>query len=471
MAFYRFRPVLTAFLQHEGLPFADVLPEPTIQQAFAAAGLPAPPDDPDDPTVYTPALTLWAFLSQVLYKGEQRSCLAAVTRVIVMYVALGQEPCSDNTGAYCRARARLPVPIIQQLAQQLADGCEAQVPASWLWKGRHVHLIDGTTVSMPDTATNQAEYPQPTTQAPGLGFPMIRMVVLLSLATALVKDMALGPYAGKETGETALLRQLLDRLQPGDVLLADRYYCSYFLLALLQEVGVEVVSRLHQSRTCDFRRGERLGRGDHRVLWTRPARPDWMDQATYERLPPTLLVREVQVQVQQPGFRVHALVVVTTLSDADHYTQSDLAELYHQRWLVELDIRSIKISLGMDVLRCQTPAMVRKEIWVCLLAYNLLRQTMLQAARLAALSPRQLSFTAAMQKIAASWGTMAVLSGPVARRLIEVHLSDMACHLVGDRPDRVEPRAIKRRPKPHRLLLEPRAQARAALLAGGVAEE
>jgi putative transposase len=471
MAFYRFRPVLTAFWQADGLPFADVLSEDTIQQAFAGAGLPTPPDDPDDPTVYTPALTLWAFLSQVLFKGEQRSCLAAVSRVIVLYVALGQEPCSDNTGAYCRARGRLPLPLIRQLAVQIADGCDKQVPTSWLWKGRHVRLIDGTTVSMPDTTANQAAYPQPTVQAPGVGFPMIRLVVLLSLATALLTDMALGPYAGKETGETALLRQLLDRFQPDDVLLADRYYCSYFLLALLLERGVPVVARLHQSRRYDFHRGRRLGRGDHLVRWTRPERPDWMEPATYERMPLTMQVREVQVQVHQPGFRVDMLVVVTTLTDADQYTHEDIAELYHQRWLVELDIRSIKSSLGMDILRCQSPELVRKEIWVCLLAYNLIRKTMLQAALLSELSPRQLSFTAALQKIAASWGMSALLPKAVVRTLIDVHLRHIAQHRVGDRPDRVEPRAIKRRPKPHRLLQVPRAQARADLLAGGAAAE
>jgi putative transposase len=471
MAFYRFHPVLTAYWQADGLPFANVLSEDTIQQAFAAAGLPTPADDPNDPTVYTPALTLWAFLSQVLFKGEQRSCLAAVSRVIVLYVALGQEPCSDNTGAYCRARARLPLAVIQQLTTQIADACEAQVPVSWLWKGRHVRLIDGTTVSMPDTTANQTAYPQPTVQAPGVGFPMIRLVVLLSLATALLTGMALGPYAGKETGEPALLRQLLDRFQPDDVLLADRYYCSYFLLALLLERGVPAVARLHQSRHYDFRRGQRLGRGDHLVLWTRPERPDWMEPATYERMPLTIQVREVQVQVHQPGFRVDELVVVTTLTDADQYTHDDIAELYHQRWLVELDIRSIKISLGMDVLRCQSPELVRKEMWVCLLAYNLIRKTMLQAALLSKLSPRQLSFTAALQKIAASWGVSVVLPEAVLRTLIDVHLRQMARHRVGDRPDRVEPRAIKRRPKPHRLLQVPRAQARAALLAGGAAAE
>jgi putative transposase len=463
MPFTRFGLLLRSFLQHRGLPFAQALPEESIQQAFNDEGASFGQGEGD---VYTPALTLWAFLSQVLFKDEQRSCLAAVARVIVLLVALGKRPCSDDSGAYCRARAKLSVPILRRLAVQVAEGCEQQVPREWLWKGRHVHLVDGSTISMPDTPANQAEYPQPTTQEPGLGFPIARLVVLLSLATAMVKDMALGPYAGKETGETALLRELLERFQAGDILLADRYFCSYFMMALLLERGVDFVTRLHQARTADFRRGRRLGPGDHLVEWQRPAKPEWMDQATYERMPVSIRVREVEVQVLQPGFRVDSFVVVTTLTDADQYSRDDLAELYHQRWLAELDIRTIKCTLGLDVLRCKTPEMIRRELWTGLLAYNLIRQTMLQAALQAGRSPRQLSFTAALQKIAASWNTILVCRDAAVLLLIEIHLGDLATHQVGDRPDRVEPRAIKRRPKPQRLLMQPRQQARAALLAG-----
>jgi len=463
MPFTPFGLVLRSFLQHRGLPFAQALPAETIRQAFDDEGVSFGQGEGD---VYTPALTLWAFLSQVLFKEEQRSCLAAVARVIVLLVALGKRPCSDDSGAYCRARAKLPVPILRRLAVQVADGCEQQVPQEWLWKGRHVHLVDGSTISMPDTPANQAEYPQPTTQEPGLGFPIARLVVLLSLATAMVKDLAIGPYAGKETGETALLRELLERFQAGDILLGDRGFCSYFMMALLLERGVDIVTRLHQARTADFRRGTRLGPGDHLVEWQRPAKPEWMDQETYERMPASIRVREVEVQVHQPGFRVDSFVVVTTLTDAEQYSRDDLAELYHQRWLAELDIRTIKCTLGLDVLRCKSPEMVRRELWTGLLAYNLIRQTMLQAALQAGRSPRQLSFTAALQKIAASWTTILVCQDAAALLLIEIHLGDLATHEVGDRPDRVEPRAKKRRPKPHRLLTQPRQQARAALLAG-----
>lgn len=463
----RFRLVLSSFMQHSELPFRDALPEEKIEQAFAEEGIAFAQDEDD---VYTPALTLWAFLSQVLFKGEQRSCVAAVARVVVLWVALGRKPCSDNTGAYCRARAKLPVVVLRRLALAVAEGCEQELPQRWLWKKRHVHLVDGTTVSMPDTADNQAAYPQPTSQQPGLGFPIARLVVLLSLATAMVGGMAMGPYAGKETSETALLRELLERFQPGDVLLADRYYCSYFMIALLLEAGVDFVARLHQCRQTDFRRGRRLGPGDHVVTWVRPQRPEWMDQETYERLPCCITVRQVKVQVKQPGFRVEELIVVTTLTDAQEYTQEDIAELYHQRWLVELDIRALKVSLGMDVLRCKTAEMVRREIWSCLLAYNLIRRTMLQAALASKRSPRQLSFTAAMQKVAASWTTLALCNEETLVLLIAVHFKHLPAHQVGHRPNRVEPRAQKRRPKPHKLLTKPRAEARAELLAGAATE-
>lgn len=462
MSFTNFCFTRRSFLQHAGLPFAELLPEEAIEQIHRDAGLATPDEQASQGVVYTTAVTLWAFLSQVLHAKEQRSCAAAVARVIVLCVALERKPCSDDTGVYCRARARLPVVLIQRATYHVADTAEAQVPESWLWKRRQVYLLDGTTVSTPDTATLQAQYPQPSAQKPGLGFPLIRMVVLLSLATAMVHGMAMGPYAGKETGETALFRQLFDRLKPGAVLLADRYFCSYFMIALLLALGVDVVTRLHQCRASDLQR-RRLGHGDYLVTWPRPKRPDWMDQETYDHMPASIQLREVHVQVNQPGFRVESLAVVTTLTDADAYTRADIAELYHQRWLIELDIRSIKISLGMDVLRCKTPAMVVKEIWTCLLAYNLIRQSILQAALLAELSPRQISFTAALQKIAASWGTIPVCNQARTQALIEVHLHDLAKHLIGDRPDRVEPRAIKRRPKPHRLLTKPRTQAKTEL--------
>lgn len=460
----RFRIILRSFGQKPGLPFSEALPEEVIQAAFDAEGVDFAQGEDG---IYTPSLTLWAWLSQSLFKEEHRSCVAAVARVVTVLIALGRKPCSDNTGTYCKARAKLPEAVIRRLVYGVADGCRRGLPDEWLWmEERTVHLVDGTTLTMPDTSTNQEAYPQSSTQGEGLGFPILRMLLLLSLATGMATGMALAPCQGKETGEMALLRQLLDRLEAGDVVLGDRYFCSYFMICLLQELGVDVVTRLHQKRTADFRRGKRLAAGDHIVEWERPDRPEWMDQETYHRMPASIEVREVEVKVPpRKGFRPDVLVVVTTLLDGAKYTRDDLAQLYRRRWLAELDIRAIKCSMGLDVLRCKSPEMVRTEIWVCLLAYNLIRQTLLQSALAADTSPRQLSFTAALQKIAAGFEIALVLSEETASVLIETNQEHLAQHRVGHRPDRVEPRANKRRPKVLALLNKPRAQAQAELLA------
>ena len=457
----RFRLILASFLQRPDLPFADVLEEDAIQKAFDDEGATFA-DDED--AVYTPAVTLWGFLSQVLFKDEHRSCVAAVARVVALLVALERGPCSTNTGAYCRARGKLSEKVLRQLTMDVGEGCEAKLDQQWLWHGRHVYLVDGTTVSMPDTPENQEAYPQNPQQKEGLGFPIARVVAILSLASGMLIDMAMGPYAGKETGESALLRSLLEHFNPGDVLLADRYYCSYFMIALLQEQGIDLVARLHQRRPVDFRCGRRLGKDDQVITWDRPQRPKWMDEQTYDRIPPSIEVRAIRVHLRQPGFRVGSFVAVTTLTDARRYAKDEIAALYGCRWLAELDIRAIKITMGMDILRCKTPEMVRKEMWVCLLAYNLIRQAMLQSAQEAGISPRSLSFTAAMQSIAASWLLAALSDDALVGLLIDAVLASVAEHVVGNRSGRVEPRAIKRRPKEHALLTKPRHQARAELL-------
>jgi putative transposase len=450
-------------MQRDGLPFADVLPEGQIQTVFDAEGGQFAQAEED---VYTPSVTLWAFLSQMLFKEEQRSCAAAVARVVGLMMATGRPCPSDNTGNYCRARGKLPERAIERLTVETAARLEEAVPVSWLWRCRHVKLVDGATVTAADTPENQAVCPQSSAQAPGLGFPMLRMVVLLSLATGMLCGMAQGPCAGKETGEMALFRQLLGRLSRGDILLADRYYCSYFMIAMLMEMGVDCVTRWPQGRQADFRRGRSLGHGDHLVTWVRPERPEWMSDETYARMPTTLTVREVTVEVREPGFRTEGFVVVTTWKDARWYTRGDIAELYHKRWLVELDIRAIKDNLGLDLLRCKSPEMVRKELWTGLLAYNLLRQVIAQSAASQGVSPRKVSFTAAMQKVAAVWCVFPLSDDELVARIAAAHLAHLAAQEVGHRPNRIEPRAVKRRPKPHDLLTKPRCEARAALLAG-----
>jgi putative transposase len=275
--------------------------------------------------------------------------------------------------------------------------------------------------------------------------------------------MALGPYAGKETGETALFRQLLGDVAPQTILLADRYYCSYFLIAMALLGKRDFVVRLHQGREYVLCKTKQPDSGDCRVQWQLPTKPAWMDQATYEQMPASLSLRLVKVHVHERGFRVRSLWVVTTL-DAEEYPAEEIADLYRQRWLAELDIRAIKATMGMDVLRCQSPEMVRREIWTCLLSYNLIRKAMLEAAYESGRSPRELSFAAAMQTVAASLVTLAWADEQIADGVIAVQIASLAKVIVGNRPNRIEPRAVKRRAQPIALLSKPRAVARAELL-------
>lgn len=437
------------------LPFADLLPDHLVEQAVR-----------DERVcfrdrLFTPLATLWTFLSQVL--DPDHSCRAAVARFCAWRAARSLRPCSTDTGAYCKARGRLPEGVLARLTRTTGQQVQDQAPPTWTWNGRPVKVVDGTTVSMPDTLDNQQAYPQPRSQKAGVGFPLARLVVLFALAVGTVLDAALGRYQGKQTGETALFHTLLDNLEPGDILLADRYYGSYWELAFARQRGADMVCRLHQRRRTDFRRGRRLGRGDHVVPWSRPPRPGWMDAATYAAIPTTLAIREVRVLVRLPGFRTRRLVVVTTWLDAQAAPREDVALLYRLRWYAELDLRALKQTLHMDVLRGRTAAMVRKEVWAHLLVYNLLRGTMALAARQAGLFPVQLSFTGALQAVNAFAATLATAGSEQLAALSRQLRAIVGSYRLPGRPNRVEPRARKRRPKGYPLLNDTRAQARKRL--------
>jgi hypothetical protein len=438
------------------LPFHEILDAKMVEAALDAEGVTF------HQRLYTPLVTTCLFLSQVL--DPDHSCRAAVARLIVWLAINGRKPCSPETGSYCDARQRLPLGVAVRLVHQTAREVEASAAGAWNWKGRRVTLVDGTTASMPDTEENQEAFPQMKSQEPGLGFPIVRMVAIIALATGVVRDLAMGPYEGKETGETALFRALWDSLEAGEVVLGDRYFASYFGIAGLSRRGVDALFRMHQRRKYDFRKGRRLGVEDHVVTWARPDRPGWMDEETYARMPATLEVRESRVTVDQPGFRVNELVLVTTLLDAEGYTKGEVADLFIERWNIELDFRSIKCALHMDVLRCKTPEMVRKEIWMHLLAYNLIRGVMAKAAADHGRQPRRLSFKGALQTMTAFQDALRGATPGDRARLLEEMLRAISRHRVGDRFGRVEPRAVKRRPKPHRLLMEPRREARKRLM-------
>jgi DDE family transposase len=457
---FNFRNALAPFAQDQDLPLAEVLSEGDVTRIFAeekvSFGKLAH-------SFWTPAMTLWAFLWQVL--SPDKSCRQVVANVLLSF-ALSNEPEDIDTGLYCRARAKLPAAVLRRLALHVGHGLERVAPKDWLWKGKHVQLVDGSTSRLPDTEENQKAFPQPKTQKKGLGTPLIRWVILIGLATAAVQGFAYGPYAGKETGETALFRELLENLQSGDIVLADRFYCSYFVAAMLGIGHIDVVARLHQGRKYDFRRGERLGEGDHIVMWYRPKRPEWMSEELYALMPETIRMREIIRRINKPGYRVKELVIATTLLDAQEYKADEIVELYSKRWQVELDIRSLKVTLGMSDLRCKTPSMVEREIWAHLLAYNLIRKVGAQVAQQMKVTPRSVSFKAVKQAILGGWQHATKLEGADYVRVAKVMLKMLRKQKVGHRPGRCEPRAVKVRPKAQKLLTEPREEARAKLLQG-----
>jgi hypothetical protein len=435
--------------QRQGLPFADLL---TPEMLRDVAGDAAESTEP----IYTPLVTLWMFLGQVL--DPDPGCRQAVAKLLVWLTLHGRPACSAENGAYCKARLRLSEEHLHGLARATGKRLHDQTRDAWLWKGRRVKIVDGTTVIMPDTKANQAAYPQPDGQKPGLGFPMIRMVVLFCLATGVVLDAAMAAYSGKGTGELSLLRSIWDELQEGEVLLADCLYCSWFEMASLRGRRVDWVFHRHQSRRTDFRRGKSLGHRDHLVKWRKPTRPVWMDSETYDALPEELEVREVEITIRRKGFRTVTMIVVTTLLDAEDDTPEDLAEIYGQRWHAELNLRSLKETMQMDELRCKTPEMVRKEVWVHFIAYNLIRGLMAQASAAHGIIPCQISFKGALQTLKAFQPILPITADVVEtyRRLLQA----IASHRVGNRRGRVEPRAKKRRKRNYALLTKPRQQAR-----------
>lgn len=404
--------------------------------------------------VYTPMVTIWMFITQVL--SADHSCQQALARLNAWRVTQGLSRVSSQTTAYCKARGRLPEKIFERLLQWTAARCNEATKHSWLFHGREVEMVDGSTLTMADTDENQQAYPQMKSQKPGCGFPIARIVQVFSLATGAITMMAIGPYAGKETGETSLLRTLLSRISAGKILLADRFYASFWMLALSELKNVDLVARVHQRRHVDFRRGLRQGYCDQIVGYAKPARPKWMSRREYKKYPDFILVRHLRYKVTQKGFRTREITLVTTLLDSAVYTAEELADLYRRRWLVELHIRSLKTQMQMEHLRCKSPQMVRKEIYAHMIGYNLVRAAILACALKFNLCPSQLSFTGAMQAVEEFGATLRLRSGRREEQWQNL-LATISELEVGHRPGRSEPRELKRRPKQYKLMQQPRA--------------
>jgi hypothetical protein len=403
-----------------------------------------------------PQITFWAFVAQAL--SPKSSCREIVARIEAWW-RWGQlrSAASVTDSAYVQARRRLDWHTLRLIQGQATWHLERNATPEERWlEGRRVKIVDGTSFSMPDSAANQAAWPQPSGQKPGCGFPVAKLIGLFSLASGALLEHAVDQL---HVHDSQLLRSLWNRLEIGDILLADRAFCSFGAMASLLRRGVDSVMRLHQLRKVDWRRGRRLGTGDRLVTWSKPKRPleNWT-QAEWDALPGELAVRLVRVIVAAKGFRTRIVLIATTLTDATLYPADAIRELYAQRWTIELHFAQIKTTLGLDVLRCQSPAMTEKELQIHLIAYNLVRALMQKAAQRHDVPLNRISFKGALDTLR-QWSAAVYACSQSPRKQVEL-INRMLERIAGDpvphRPGRSEPRARKRRPKTYQLLTEPR---------------
>jgi hypothetical protein len=393
----------------------------------------------------------WLFLAQVL--AADHACRETV-RHFLGWLALAGKSASARTAGYCQARARLRQADLDAAHAHLARKIRAAHLPQRLWFGRPVTVVDGSGLSMPDTPRNQQRYPQTKRARPSCSFPVMRVVALFCLGTGVLIRLAQGALC---VSERALFRSLWEELQAGDVVLADRGFCGYAEFYFLRRRGVDSVMRNHQRRTVGKTVLQALGPGDRLILWHKSkSGPVWPDPATWRTLPDTLTLREIAFQVAVNGFRVEAITVVTTLLDPEAFPASAFADLYRRRWRAELFLRDIKTTMGLDILRCKTPEMVQKELTMHLIAYNLVRLTMLEAAHDQGASFERLSFKGTLVTLR-QWAPIFAAATPRARDgLWPSLLRYLAADRLPHRPNRVEPRARKRRPKNYQLLNQPR---------------
>jgi len=430
---------------NNGLQFFNLLTSPELFDQVEACI----PDHRE--RLFPPTETLSLFVAQVM--SSDQSCQQIVNQAAIQKITMGLPACSTHTGAYCRARQRLPQEMVERLTRFIGTSLSERSPDTWRWRQRRVLLVDGTTVTMPDTEANQSRFPQQGGQLPGLGFPICRLVGITCLGSGALLNTAIGKFNGKGSGEQSLLRSMQESFKPGDVLIGDAFYATYFFMAEMIANGVDLVMEQQgaRRRSTDFRRGRRLAERDHIIEISKPRqKPDWMTEEEYAAAPASISVRECKT-----GGRV----LVTTICDPAIH-KSELGDLYKKRWQVELDIRNIKDTMGMNVLSCKTPEMAIKEVWVTLLGYNLIRLLMAQSASLADVLPRCLSFKHCLQ-LWTVW-CQRVPTTEIDRYLLLFEL--MAQQRVGNRPGRIEPRAVKRRPKAYPLLRKPRQEARQQVL-------
>lgn len=403
--------------------------------------------------LFSPARTFWLFLAQIMDDG---SCRQANRRHLAWLAAEGGRSASASTAAYCKARRRLPAQEVEKVHADVVRKIQARNGGRHRWRGRRVKVVDGSSVSMPDTPANQQAYPQPAGQKPGCGFPVMRLVALFCLGTGVLIEAATDRL---KVNERALFRRLWQCLEKGDVVLADRGFCSYADYVLLKERGVDAVMRKHQRLKQSLKRQKRIAQGDDLMCWSKTrTRPKWLSKEQWDAMPAQITVREITVHAGVPGFRTQTFVLLTSLLDHKAFPAGEFARLYRKRWAVELYLRDIKTTMGMDILSCKSPEMARKELRMHIILYNLTRATMLEAAIRHELPPERISFKGTLDTIA-TWAPRLVgASKTQSRALVEFMLQHIAKDALPERPDRLEPRVRKRRPKNYPLLTAPRKQ-------------
>lgn len=438
-----------------GLPFQKVLPESTIDASVQAER------KCYRKRIYTPAVTVWAFLSQML--SADKSCKNAVSRIIADRATKGESIPSADSSAYSQARQRFPEKTLSHLVLQSGADLEGRVPTEGLWKGRHVEIIDGSTLLMADTPENQAAYPQHGNQKEGCGFPIARIVATFSLITGALRKLCTGDW---KTGEVSLAREIYPTLASGTVVLGDAIFGSYADFWLLLQCGLAGLFQIHGARKTDFRKGRQLGKGDHLATWTKPKQcPKGLSKEIYDQLPPSLQIRELKCRISRKGFRTKTIILVTTLSDPEAYPKAELEQLFGLRWQVELDLRHLKTTMNMEFLRAESPQMVRKEIYAHLLSYNLIRTLMWETGMQHGVDPLRISFKATIQHLLNFMPRLVQAGQNKRRELTRVLLGLIAGEILPDRSGRKEPRVRKRRQKRFPLMQEPRHILRKKLVA------
>ena len=446
----KFKEIEKQFIKDQGLPFMKALPEEETRELIEQQKI-----NYRERTL-TPIITLWAFLSQVLAKS---SCRKATENIIAFFASIG-EYVSLSDSAYCQARARLSEKLLIKLRRKVAYELQSDLKQQHLWKNREVKVVDGSSFTMADTEKNQEAYPQ-WMQKEGCGFPIARFVVMFCLSTGTVLESCIDPMS---VSERRMLQEIYKHVVPQDIILGDRGCCSYAEIATLLERGVDTVFRVNATKKVDFRQGTHIETYDHIDTWVRPNhKVRWMTSEEYRQLPDDLSLREVRYLIHTPGFRSKKVTLITTLLDANIYTKSDLASLYFRRWETEVNLRHLKTTMKMNFIDSKTPKMVRNQVQVHLLAYNLIRRLMFDSGNLHQVDHLRLSFKGTIDTLASYLPRLSIADEHFTL-LYFCFFWSIAQKIVPLRPNRYEPRLIKRRKNPaYSYMTKPRHEYKRSL--------